>query len=236
MYPAFLLAMAVSATIFLLGFVLPKFAKIYESRQAVLPAPTRLLLGISDGLVGYWDLWAGLVITAALAFVVVRRTAAGRRAADFLKLNAPILGRIFRQLYISRACRTMGTLISAGVSMLDTVALIKQVTGNSYFDDLWDKVNERLQQGSQLSEPLFNSPLIPKSIAQMIFSGEKSGRLGQVMARVAEFTESEFDLTVKTATQFIEPVIIGVMGALIGFIAISLLLPIFSIGKVMASG
>jgi type IV pilus assembly protein PilC len=129
----------------------------------------------------------------------------------------------------------MGTMISAGVSMLDMIAIVKHVTANAYFEDLWDDVDERLRQGSQLSEPLFASDLIPRSISQMIYSGERSGRLGKVLMRVADFTEIEFDQNVKQTTQFIEPLMVGVMGGLIGFVAISLLLPIFSVGRVMAS-
>src|SRR5690606_33217487 len=100
------------------------------------------------------------------------------------------------------------------------------VTQNAFYEDLWDEVDERLRQGSQLSEPLFASPLIPRGIAQMIYSGERSGRLGKVLDKIAGYTEDEFDDAVKTTTQFIEPLMIGVMGGIIGFVAISLLLPI----------
>jgi len=96
-------------------------------------------------------------------------------------------------------------------------------------------VDDRLRKGSQLSEPLFDSPLIPRAVAQMIHSGEKSGRLGTVMNRIADYTEQEFDNSVRNATQFIEPVMVGFMGGLIGFIAIALLLPIFNVGQVMTS-
>ena len=125
-------------------------------------------------------------------------------------------------------------MINAGVSMLDMIAIVRNVTNNVYFEDLWEEVDERLRQGAQLSEPLFASPLMPRAISQMINSGEKSGRLGHIMTRIAQFTEEEFDTTVKTTTQFIEPVMVGVMGAIIGFVAISLLLPIFSVGRVVA--
>lgn len=234
MYPLFMILMAVSVTVFLLTFVLPKFATIYETRGAVLPAPTRLLMAISHFMVDYWlYLLVGLVV-ACVGGTIFRRTPAGRRTVDYFKLHLPILKTLFTQLYVSRACSTMGTMSAAGVSMLDMVAIVKEVTNNAYYDELWDSVDEQLRQGSQLSDALFASPLFPRSVSQMIFSGEKSGRLGQVLGRVAEFTEEEFDRAVKTATQFIEPLMIGVMGSIIGFVAISLLLPIFSIGHVVA--
>lgn len=235
MYPLFMMCMAVGVTIFLLAFVLPKFAAIYSNRGAALPAPTRLLLATSNGLVNFWYIWIALAVVLGVGLVVFMKTEFGRRAMDWLKLHLPIFKHLFTQLYVSRACRTMGTMVTAGVSMLDMVAIVKQVTENAYYEDLWDQVDEELRRGKQLSDPLFTSELIPRSVTTMILSGEKSGRLGHVLAKVAEFTEVEFERAVKTSTQFIEPLMIGVMGAIIGFVAISLLLPIFSIGTVVAN-
>jgi type IV pilus assembly protein PilC len=234
LYPCFMMVMALGVTIFLLAFVMPKFAAIYDSRKAVLPAPTQILLMISNGLVNYWYIWLCAAAALVVGVIVCRRTTGGKRFIDWLKLHIPIMKRLYMQLYITRACRTMGTMISAGVSMLDMIAIIKQVTNNAFYADLWDEVDDRLRQGAQLSEPLFHSPLIPRSIAQMVYSGEKSGQLGKVMNRVADYTEIEFDQTVKAVTSMIEPVMVAVMGSIIGFIAISLLLPIFSVGRVVA--
>jgi type IV pilus assembly protein PilC len=233
-YPVFMVVFALSVTVFLLIYVLPKFADIYSSRGAALPVPTRILLNTSNFVIHNGILLAVAAGAALIAAFFTARTPAGRRAIDYLKLNTPILGSLFRKLYITRGCRTMGTMISAGVSMLDMVSIVRQVTNNVFYDDLWEEVDERLRQGSQLSDPLFASSLIPRSIAQMIFSGEKSGRLGQVMDKIAHYTEQDFDEAVKTTTQFIEPLMVGVMGGIIGFVAISLLLPIFSVGRVMA--
>jgi type IV pilus assembly protein PilC len=236
MYPVFMMFMAVGVTVFLLAFVLPRFATIYASRHAALPGPTRLLLAVSNGLVNYWYVWLGLAIALLVGGIIAWRTDSGRRAIDWLKLNTPIFGHLFTQLYVTRACRVMGTMIGAGVPMLDAVGIAKQVTRNAYYEDLWDQVDKALQQGLQLSDPLFKSTLVPRSVAQMIRSGEKSGRLGQVMNRIAEYSEQEFDEAVKTTTQFIEPAMVVFMGGLIGFVAISLLLPIFTVSKVAAGG
>ena len=235
-YPCFMMFAAISVTVFLLTFVLPKFAAIYANRGATLPAPTRFLIGLSNGLVDYWLFWATLAMAAFVGVVVMGSTLAGRRMIDWCKLNIPVANTLFTQLYITRSTRTMGTLIDAGVSMLDMIAIIKQVTNNVFFADLWDEVDERLRQGSQLSEPLFASALVPRSVTQMVYSGEKSGQLGKVLAKIADFTEDEFDQAVKNTTQFIEPVMVGAMGGMIGFVAISLLLPIFSVGSVVSGG
>lgn len=232
-YPIFMLLMATTVTGFLLAVVLPKFATIYEGRGATLPAPTRLLMGINDVITLYW--WALLLVAGVLAggFMYFRQTTKGRHTIDWLKLNIPIIRNLYTQLYISRACRTMGTMLSSGVSMLDMIAVVRDVTDNVHFQDMWDQVDHRLKAGAQFSDTLASSKLVPKSVSQMVRSGERSGRLGQVLNRVAEFSEQEFDRAVKTTTQFIEPVMVGVMGAVVGFIAIALLLPIFSVGKVV---
>lgn len=236
LYPCVMMLVAVTVTVFLIAFVLPKFAGIYASKGSSLPAPTRLLMGFSEIMTGYWWVWSGGLIVLGLVLHAILKTEQGRRGVDWLKLNTPIVKHLFTQLYVTRACRTMGTMIGAGVSMLDAVAIVKEVTNNRYFEDMWDDVENSLQQGLQLSDPLFRSTLIPRSIVQMVRSGEKSGRLGEVMGRIAEFTEEEFDVTVKSTTQFIEPLMIGIMGVIIGFVAVALLMPIFSVGRVIAGG
>lgn len=234
MYPMFMLFMAVSVTIFLLAFVLPRFSKIYEGRGAVLPAPTRILIATSDLVVNYWFVWVGSVFAIGLFYWWFSNQTAGRRAVDKVKLTLPVVGKIMNQLYLTRAMQTMGTMLSAGVPMLDMIAITRQVTNNVWYEDLWDGVDDQLRRGCQLSDPLFESALIPKSISRMISSGEKGGQIGKVMDRIATFCEHDFDESVKRGTEFIEPMMITFMGLLIGSIAISLLLPIFSIGKVMA--
>lgn len=237
MYPCFMLMMVAGVTVFLLAFVLPRFAGIYAGRGVTLPLPTRILMAISGAFTAHPYLWIG-GFAAVLMFVVFGiRTPTGKRVVDWLKLNVPVIGPLYTKLYVTRGCRTMGTMLAAGVPILEMVSIVRHVTQNLYYNELWDRVDERLRQGSQLSDALFTAPkLIPRSVAQMVLSGEKAGRLSQTMDRIAEFTEEEFDDQVKTSTQFIEPLLIGVMGSVVGFVAIALLLPIFSVGKVMSGG
>ena len=233
-YPVIMMLVAASVTVFLLAFVLPRFGSIYQSRGAVLPPPTRLLLWISEMTTHYWYVWLGGILVMGVAGAIFFKKERGRRTLDWLKLNTPLIGKMMNQLYVTRAMRTMGTMISAGVPMLDMIAITREVTDNHYYDKLWIEVDGQLRQGIQLSQALYGSDLIPPSIVRMVHSGEKAGRLGMVMDRVAGFTEHDFDESVKRVTQFIEPAMIAFMGGLIGFVAISLLLPIFSVGRVMA--
>ena len=125
-------------------------------------------------------------------------------------------------------------MVAAGVPILDMIEIVREVTNNSLYEDLWTDADNRLRQGAQLSDSLFDSPLIPRSVAQMVYSGERSGRIGDVMERIADYTESDFDEQIKTTTGMIEPIMTAVMGLIIGFVAIALLLPIFSVGKVVS--
>lgn len=235
-YPAIMISAVVLITTGLLVFVLPRFASIYADRGAALPGPTRLLMGLSSSVQDYW--WAYLAGLAALIGVVVCgfTTDAGRRVVDTIKLNAPIVGAMFRKLYITRSMRTLGTMVEAGVPILDMIPIVRSVTNNHHFDELWDEVDHRLRNGSQLSASLFSSELIPRSVSQMVFAGEKAGRLGDVLYKVAEYTEEEFDEQVKQSTTYIEPVMVVTLGAIIGFVAIALLLPIFQVSQVASGG
>lgn len=233
-YPSVMLGFSLVVTGFLIAFVLPRFAGIYESRGAALPAPTAFLMGLSELTSTYWHFTLGGIVAGLLGLWAFFRTPNGQRIIDTLKIYTPGIGPLFQKMYITRACRTLGTMTQAGVPILDMVQIVRAVTQNSYYDQLWDEVDEELQRGSELSLAFKSSKLIPRSVSQMIVSGEKSGRLGEVLDKVAVYTEEEFDEQVKQTTQYIEPIMIIAMGSLIGFVAISLLLPIFSVSTVVS--
>jgi type IV pilus assembly protein PilC len=232
-YPIFMMVSGLAMTIFLMAFVLPRFARIYESRSATLPTPTKILLSVSDFVTTQY-MWYGPVLVAlAIALAIGLRRPLGRRALDWMRLNIPVLKTLYGQLYITRSTRTMGTLLAAGVNLLDIIDICRGVASNSYYMDLWNKMEKGVRDGRQLSDAVFESPYIPPNIASMIASGERSGRLASVMERIAEFSEQELDQAVKHVTSFIEPLMIAIMGIVVGGVAMALLLPIFSMGKVM---
>jgi len=233
-YPVIMLCAAIGVTVFLLAVVLPRFDSIYAQRGAALPAPTQLMLSASDVFTGYWHAFAGGAAALIVGWLAVRKREPVRRQVDRLKLTLPVVGPIMRKLYLTRATRTMGTMIAAGVPMLDLIAITREVTGNFEYARLWDRVDAGLREGRQLSDTLNDPKMIPPSVIRMIRAGEKGGRLGGVMDTLAEFTERDFDEAVKRSTQMIEPAMVLVMGGLIGFVAISMLLPIFSVGGVAA--
>ena len=233
-YPIFMMASGVGITIFLVTFVLPRFATIYEQRQASLPTPTKILLDVSE-FVGTQYVWYGpMLIAALLALFIWTRRRAGRRAMDWARLSLPILGPMYRHLYVTRAMRTMATLLAAGVNVLDVIDICRGVTANIYYGGLWDEMAQGVREGRQISDAIFETDLVPANVASMIAAGERSGKLPMVMEKIADFSQDELDSAVARVTVFIEPLMIVFMGILIGGVAMALLLPIFQMGRVMA--
>jgi len=235
-YPLFMMAIGVALSIFLMVFILPRFASIYEQRSAALPAPTRILLGISDFITTQYAYYGPVVLFLVIGGWILIRHPMGRRACDWLRLNLPVLRVMYGQLYITRAARTMSTLIVAGVNLLDIIDICRGVTNNACYDELWDNMEQGVRGGKQISDAVNEFHYIPPNVASMIASGERSGQLGAVMERLAEFSEQELDSAVKQVTSFIEPIMIICMGVVVGGVAMALLLPIFKMGNVMAGG
>ncbi|MCI0364887.1 MAG: type II secretion system F family protein [Phycisphaerales bacterium] len=233
-YPAFMMITGLTMTVFLMAFVLPKFAKIYEMRSATLPTPTRLLLSISEFITTQYLVYLPIAATLAMAAMIFLRRPAGRRMCDWLRLQCPVIRKMYGQLYITRTARTMATLLASGVNLLDIIAICRGVTNNHYYDILWRKMEQGVRDGKQISDAVFESSLIPRSIASMINSGERSGKLADVMESIAEFSEEELDAAVRQVTSYIEPIMIIFMGLVVGGVAMALLLPIFSMGSVMS--
>lgn len=232
-YPAIMLSFAILATTGLLAFVLPKFTAIYAAKAAALPLPTKVLMAISDFLVSHCVSLPLAVTGTVIAWIMYVRTPGGKKTKDYLELNIPLLGTMFRQLHLSRGLRMIGTMSAAGVTLVDCVNTSRDLCSNTYFHELWDSILEQIKAGRQMSEPMFASPLVPRSVSQMLHSAEKSGKLAQVMEQVAGFSEAELKDHITEMTRYIEPAMIVTMGVIIGGIAMAMLLPIFTISKVL---
>ena len=233
-YPGIMLIFAVKTTIFLLIFVLPRFTKIYESKGAALPMPTKILMGASDFIIHGWMYLVPGLLLAAGAFYYTIRSEAGERAWHSFLLKLPLMGPMFRKLHLSRGIRMIGTMAGAGVPLTDCVETARDLCTNRRYRELWEKVGADIRTGRQLSDPLFESSLVPKGVAQMLHSGEKGGRLASVMEQVSGWNERELKETIADLTRYIEPAMIVVMGVIIGGVSLALMLPIFTISKVVA--
>ncbi len=233
-YPLVMISLAITVTVFLVAWVLPRFAKIYASREASLPAPTRVVMAISDFVrYQWWVILACLVVLGGTAAALYFSTA-GRRWLDRMKLRVPLLGPMFTQFYLTRTMRTLATLLSAGVPLLDSIRIVRQITNNAHWLELWDRVERSVTAGQPMSEAITDSWLIPPTVAQMVAAGDRSGRLPEVLDRVADAAEGDLDEAIKSATQMVEPAMIVFMGVTIGGIAMALLLPIFTVANTMA--
>jgi type IV pilus assembly protein PilC len=233
-YPIAMLGFCIAVVVALLVFVLPRFEKIYANKQAALPMPTQLLLSLSKAMVNYWYLiilGLGLIVTGVYLFF---RRPEGKVVLDAIRLRLPILGPMFRKSSLSRSLRTLATMIQTGVSVLDAIDITADVSGNHQFARAWRELAERLKNGSNLAEEMAKQPLIPRSVTQMVAAGDRTGKLGMVLERVSDFCEEELDTAVRTATSFVEPAMIIIMGGVVGGIAMALLLPVFSLSKVMS--
>ncbi|MCE5327296.1 MAG: type II secretion system F family protein [Planctomycetaceae bacterium] len=233
-YPACMLSFCVLVVIGLLVFILPRFEKIYSGKGALLPLPTRALLAMSAFIISYWPfLIAGVGLAVGLIWWFVR-TPGGRVFMDSLRINMPLLGRMYRKAYLARSLRTMATMVGTGVGVLEGLEIAAAIAGNSRYAKVWQDVAAAVQDGLPLSQPLQESDLVPGTIAQMVDAGERSGKLGMVMDRVAGFCEEELKVAIKSMTSLIEPIMIVVMGLIVGGVAMALLLPIFKLSKVVS--
>jgi type IV pilus assembly protein PilC len=229
MYPALMLLMCVGVSIFLLTYVFPKLTPMFAARRIAVPTPTKIMMFLSEALTHQWYLF--VLGTAAFVglIVYVRRQHWGRQALDWMWIRMPILGPMLRKVAISRSLRTLATTINAGVPTLEALQLCAGVTNNVFFERCWLNVSERVAGGKQIHESLETETLFPRTLVQMIASGEATGRLGDVLTKVSDYYDREVAQAVKTATSMVEPLMVTVMGGVIGTIALAMLLPIFKL-------
>jgi len=232
-YPVIIGTLAVGVTVFLLTFVLPKFAGVFEGKEEVLPWATKFLLGLSAFMIQYWYMILGGLAVLGGALYAFLKTEVGTFWADKLKLTIPVVKSMFKALYISRSLQTMGQLINAGVPMLDTLAITADISGNVIFKTTWRKVHAAVKQGKKVTLALQKDEVLPRSVVQMISAGEESGKLGEVLDEIAIFYAKNLKDAIKAVTGMIEPIMILMMGTVVGFIAMAIILPIFKMSQIV---
>ena len=234
-YPGIMFAFACVTCVSMLTFVLPRFTALYKGKEELLPTPTKVLLAISGALTGHWQLLLPATILSAGGAVWWLRSPAGQRAWHRAQLRLPLLGPMFRKLHLARGLRMIGTLASGGVSLVDCLETARDLAGNGRYAALWSGSEAKIRSGVPFSESLRGQGLVPSSVTQMLHSGEAGGRLAQVTERVAEHAEIELKETIADLTRYIEPAMIVLMGALIGGMTMAMLLPVFTVSRVMTA-
>jgi type IV pilus assembly protein PilC len=226
-YPAAIVAVAVLVMVFMLLYVIPVFADMFESFGGVLPAPTRLVMALSSGVKAV-ILYVMVALFAAFwAFRRFRRTARGRRLADAALLRAPVFGSLVEKIAVASFARTLATLVSSGVPILDGLAITARITGNKVMADAVLTAIDRIKQGSTIAEPLRDQMVFAPMVVQMIEVGENAGALDAMLNKIADFYDDEVNHAVEALTSLLEPLLIVILGALIGFMLIAMYLPIF---------
>jgi general secretion pathway protein F len=231
-YPLFLVFVGGVSIIILLTFVIPKFSIIFSDMGQAIPLPTQLLLGFSEVLTKYW--WAMLGGLAGLYFLFRQyvRTPAGRLRLDKYKLNFPVGGNLLRKIEVARFARTLGTLIRSGVPILQALNLAKEIIGNEVIASSMGRVYDRVQQGGRLSGPLGETGVFPPLAVEMVTVGEETGRLDEMLLKVADNYDKGIRNTTKRLISLLEPAMILVMGLVVGFIVVSMLMAIFSVNEI----
>ena len=226
-YPAMILGVSVPTVAILLVLVIPTFETMFASSGVALPLPTRLVIGASGAVKGYW--WAMLAVLAAGLAVLdrARRTPRGRLAADRLLLSIPILGGVLRKAAVARFTRTLGTLVSSGVSILEGLEVTAKTAGNRVIHDAVMKSRASIAGGDTIAGPLEESRAFTPMVVRMVEVGEQTGGLDDMLERIADFCEEEVDSALEAMIAAVEPLMIVVLGIVVGGIIVAMYLPIF---------
>lgn len=231
-YPVFLVFVGGASIIVLLTFVIPKFSIIFSDLGAAVPLATRILLGVSEFIRNYWWVMAGVLAFLYYLFYKYSHTSEGRLMVDKQKIQLPVIGDLIKKIEVARFSRTLGTLIRSGVPILQALTLVKDIIGNRVIASSIDDVREKVQKGDRLAKPLSNTGVFPSLAIQMITVGEETGRLDDMLLKVAENYEKVVRATIKRFISFLEPAMILIMGIIVGAIVISMLMAIFSINEI----
>jgi type IV pilus assembly protein PilC len=236
-YPAAVLALAGVAMIAIVAFVVPVFVGIFEEIAAenpaadtTLPLPTQITVTVSDFITGKWFVLFPALILLAYAFTRWRKTERGRAQWDRFKLKLPAqIGDVIHKVALARWSRTFSGTIASGVPMLQAIEIAGSTAGNAVVEEAMDDVYKSVKRGGSVAKPLEESAVFPPMIAHMVAVGEESGQLETMLGKIADFYEAEVDAKVKALTSLLEPVLIAIIGAVVGFIVISMYLPIFKL-------
>ena len=233
MYPTAVLTIAAIVVYIIMVKVIPVFSQIYEDFGSGLPTPTQICINISNVLLDYSYIVLGVILLIAILYRQYYKTTTGRLQIDSMYLKFPVVGDIFLKVSIARFCRTLGTLVSSGVPILEGMGITARTAGNQVIQNAILKCRDSVEQGRNIATPLAETRVFPPMVVQMVAVGEATGALDVMLAKVAEFYDDEVDNAVAALTSLMEPLIIAVLGCVIGFIVVSMYMPIFMLGNVI---
>jgi type IV pilus assembly protein PilC len=232
-YPVVVFVIAILAVIGMLLFIVPVFAHMFDDLGGTLPAPTRVLVTLSNAM----KFLAPIGVVSFIAFMItwpkVKRLDQVRNVIDPLKLKAPVFGKLFQKIALSRFARNLGTMMRSGVPILQSLEIVSGTTGNVVLGRAIKEVQESVRSGESIAGPLTNHPVFPPMVVQMMSVGEDTGALDEMLHKIAEFYDQEVEATTEALTSLIEPLMIAVLGGIIGSMIIALYMPIFGVFKLI---
>ncbi|MGH7604701.1 MAG: type II secretion system F family protein [Gemmatimonadaceae bacterium] len=226
-YPAVIMSVAAIAVVTLLIFVIPVFASMFASAGQALPLPTRVVIGASGFLKAYWWVIGAIIIGGGYSLKKYYSTSNGKLAIDRLMLHAPVLGDVLRKSAVSRFTRTLGTLISSGVSILEGLEITAKTAGNRVIQDAIMQSRSSIAGGDTIAQPLQKSKVFPPMVISMIAVGEQTGGLDEMLSKIADFYDEEVDAAVSNLLSLLEPIMIVFLGVIVGGMVVAMYLPIF---------
>ena len=237
-YPVLVLIFATGVVIGLVSFILPKFIQVFKDLgiSDKLPLPTRILVQISNFLTTRYYILIGGIILFIVAITQYGRTRIGRRHTDWLKLKVPVFGKLNHKICIARFSRTLSTLLTSGVPILQALETVAGAVDNEIISDSILAARAAIREGEQIGDPLQRSGMFPPMVVQMVAIGEETGSLDSMLSKIADFYESEVDATLSSLTAALEPILIVVLGVIVGFIVISMFLPLVHAISSLQSG
>jgi type IV pilus assembly protein PilC len=234
-YPVISLVLIFGIAGFLMIGIIPKFQSIFESLGISLPGITQTILNVSAAMKEQWYFILAGIVGLCVGFSLFRKTDFGRNLTDWAILRLPIFGPLFRKVALSRFSRTLGTLIKSGVPILEALDIVTHTLGNRTIAKVVVAARENVRQGDTLSQPLSESPVFPPMVTKMIGIGEKSGAMETLLEKISQFYDDQVNAEVKSLTSVIEPLMIGIMGLIVGGIVLAVFLPIFKLQQQLAS-
>ena len=237
MYPALVFGFAMVVMVVVVAFIVPVFVGIFEEiaaetpgQSADLPLPTKITKGMSDMLTGHWYIVLAASVVGSILFLRWKRSDLGRRQWDRVKLRIPFkIGDVVQKVALARWSRTFSGVVESGVPILQSIKITGKTSGSAVVEEAMDEVYESVKRGGTIAAPLERNPIFPSMVAQMVSVGEETGQLDHMLGKIADFYEAEVDAKIKALTSLLEPVMIIFIGGVVGFIVISMYLPIFSL-------
>ena len=226
-YPIILAIVGVVALAVVMIFVMPTFVSLFDSSGAELPAATRFLIGLSNFMANHFIIVLGILIAIIVAIIVYSKTESGIYFFAKLKISFPLIKDLNRKIIVSRFTRTLSTLLASGVSLVESLPIVSAVLDNVIAEDEVLKIRERVVKGEGLSTPIEDCELFPQMLSSMVRIGEESGALDDMLNKTADFYDEEVEQAIQTLTSMLEPLMIIVMGVVIGFMVIALMLPLY---------